>query len=94
MNGYYTDSKGVDKSIREMSYPYLQNALAVLLRDHPERTGEIAEMTVEIVRREAEYAEAKRLCMAANPGVTSEDFDNMSFASREPWMQKAREAQP
>ena len=50
----YTDSKGKSHEIATLPNGYLHRALAVLIRDHPSRTREIADMTAEVARRLAE----------------------------------------
>lgn len=54
---HYTSSKGEQKAIADMHFPYLLNALAKLERDHPERAEEIEAMRAEVAKRESEHEE-------------------------------------
>lgn len=51
--GKYTDSKGREHDIELMPYTYLKNALAKL---GPGRDRELADMTAEVAKRDAEHA--------------------------------------
>jgi hypothetical protein len=91
---YQTDRKGVPVSllIADMAYPHLKSARDKLVRDHPERIGEIAAMTAELHQRDLDYEAAKRLFIDRNPELSGEAFDGLGFPERTRWIQMAKDA--
>ncbi len=51
MTQYYTGSNGRPRLIAEMTTPHLENALAKLERQEPNRTEEIAAMRAAVATR-------------------------------------------
>ena len=66
MTSIYITSKGEEKLIADLPYPYLKSALAKLEREMPDRTGEIHAMRAEVMMRDADEAENPRAAIGGN----------------------------